>query len=146
VGDSRGTLFRVRFGFARGVTTPPAPLLPVLLLAAAAALFLRGFAIILRVRRERERDGGEGRGGWPTMVASGGGRFKDAQGERLRWERIGDGAAKLVDVWRAGQMPNEQRRKEERRERQAGLSLSLSQNSLLRSISLAGEERPLLVP
>jgi hypothetical protein len=38
-------------GFARGVTSPAA--LPVLLLA--AALFLRGFAIILRVRRERER-------------------------------------------------------------------------------------------
>jgi hypothetical protein len=52
VGDSRGTLFRVRLGFARGVTSPAA--LPVLLLA--AALFLRGFAIILRVRRERERD------------------------------------------------------------------------------------------
>ena len=79
---------------------------------------------------------------WPPEVAV----LKDAQGERLRWERIGDGAAKLVDGWRAGQMPNEQRRKEERRERQAGLSLSLSQNSLLRSISLAGEERPLLVP
>jgi hypothetical protein len=85
------------------------------------------------------------------MVASGGGRFKDAEGERLRWERIGDGAAKLVDVWRAGQMPNEHSREEERRERQAGLSLSslslsISQNSLLCSISLAGEERPLVVP
>jgi len=54
VGDSRGTLFRVRFGFARGVRSP---VLLLLLLLAAAALFLRGFAIILRVRREeRERE------------------------------------------------------------------------------------------
>ena len=57
-GDSRGTLFRVRFGFTR---TPafPAAAAPLLLLlpasAAAAALFLRGLAIAT-VEREMERD------------------------------------------------------------------------------------------
>ena len=89
---------------------------------------MRGFAIILRVRRERKRETEEkgevgGQLWWLLEVALL--KMRGGEGERLRWERIGDGAAKLVDVWRAGQMPNEQRRKEERRERQAGLSLSL---------------------
>jgi hypothetical protein len=48
-GDSRGTLFRVRFGFARGPTSPAAALavlLPLVDAAAAAAMFLRGLAIV----------------------------------------------------------------------------------------------------
>ena len=64
----------MRFGFARGVTSPAALLPVLLLLAAAAALFLRGFAIILRVRRERKRETEEkgevgGQLWWPLEVA-----------------------------------------------------------------------------
>jgi hypothetical protein len=62
--------------------------------------------------------------GGQLQGAFGGGRFKDdAEGETGKGLVMG--RPNLVDVWRAGQMPNEQRRrKEERRERQAGLSLS----------------------
>ena len=57
-GDSRGTLFRVRFGFTRTPASPPAAAALLLLAAAAAAaaaLFLRGLAIAT-VEREMERD------------------------------------------------------------------------------------------
>jgi hypothetical protein len=53
-------------------------------------------------------------------------------GEDCAGKRIGDGAAKLVDVWRAAQMPNEQSRGQGGRETgETGrpfslLSLSLS--------------------
>jgi len=79
-GDSRGTLFRVRFGFTRTPASPAAAA-PLLLLlpaaAAAAALFLRGLAIASEEWNELERERleeEEGRevGGqlwWPLEVA-----------------------------------------------------------------------------
>ena len=58
-GDSRGTLFRVRFGFTRTPASPPAAAALLLLAAAAAAaaaLFLRGLAIASEEWNELERE------------------------------------------------------------------------------------------
>jgi hypothetical protein len=78
-GDSRGTLFRVRFGFTRTPASPAAAAPLLLLLPAAAALFLRGLAIaseewneLERERLEAEEEEGREVGGqlwWPLEVA-----------------------------------------------------------------------------
>jgi hypothetical protein len=73
-GDSRGTLFLVRFGFTRTPASPAAAALLLLAAAAAAVLFLRGLAIVT-VQREGETGGGGEQGEvggqlwWPLEVA-----------------------------------------------------------------------------